>query len=173
MAISVPWFFPQLFTKDPAIIHQVETWSDHLGMWLLVSVMWKFRILFSFFSFWSNVSSGNWVVLVLQMRTVTLPFLVSLVITPPTLSLEGTLLVTLFLSFLCDGRCMATMAVWQAVAWEEESISTSFEAQQFTILFCGHHICMSQISILWQWSLCSTNTLPTNMYCRLAGTWNS
>jgi Na+-driven multidrug efflux pump len=25
MAISVPWFFPQLFTKDPAIIHQVET----------------------------------------------------------------------------------------------------------------------------------------------------
>ncbi|CAM6011948.1 unnamed protein product [Sphagnum balticum] len=56
MAISVPWFFPQLFTKDPAIIH--------------------------------------------QMRTVTLPFLVSLVITPPTLSLEGTLLAGRDLKFL-------------------------------------------------------------------------
>jgi Na+-driven multidrug efflux pump len=32
MAISVPWFFPQLFTKDPAIIHQVETRSDLLSM---------------------------------------------------------------------------------------------------------------------------------------------
>ncbi|XP_024373710.1 protein DETOXIFICATION 46, chloroplastic isoform X1 [Physcomitrium patens] len=47
-AISVPWFFPQIFTKDLGIIA--------------------------------------------QMRLVSVPFLFSLMITPPTLSLEGTLL---------------------------------------------------------------------------------
>jgi hypothetical protein len=56
MAISVPWFFPQIFTKDLAIIS--------------------------------------------QMQSVTLPLFCSLVITPPTHALEGTLLViALFFQF--------------------------------------------------------------------------
>ncbi|KAG0619294.1 hypothetical protein M758_4G129500 [Ceratodon purpureus] len=61
-AISVPWFFPQIFTKDPAIIA--------------------------------------------QMRSVSVPFLFSLAITPPTLSLEGTLLAGRDMKFL--GFSMAT-----------------------------------------------------------------
>ncbi|KAH9288574.1 hypothetical protein KI387_032691, partial [Taxus chinensis] len=50
LASTMPWFFPQLFTRDPAITK--------------------------------------------QMRGVTAPFFLSLMITPPTLSLEGTLLAT-------------------------------------------------------------------------------
>jgi Na+-driven multidrug efflux pump len=56
MAISVPWFFPYIFTKDPAIIA--------------------------------------------KMRSVTLPLLCSLVITPPTHALEGTLLAGRDMKFL-------------------------------------------------------------------------
>ncbi|KAH9531217.1 hypothetical protein CY35_19G025700 [Sphagnum magellanicum] len=56
MAISVPWFFPQIFTKDLAIIA--------------------------------------------QMQSVTLPLFCSLVITPPTHALEGTLLAGRDMRFL-------------------------------------------------------------------------
>jgi hypothetical protein len=56
MAISVPWFFPQIFTKDLAIIS--------------------------------------------QMQSVTLPLFCSLVITPPTHALEGTLLAGRDMKFL-------------------------------------------------------------------------
>jgi len=62
LAISVPWFFPQVFTRDPAIVT--------------------------------------------KMRSVSVPFLVSLMITPPTLSLEGTLLAGRDMKFL--GFSMAT-----------------------------------------------------------------
>ena len=41
---------------------------------------------------------------ILQMRSVSVPFLVSLMITPPTLSLEGTLLVILP-SYSPNHRC--------------------------------------------------------------------
>ncbi|CAK9207998.1 unnamed protein product [Sphagnum troendelagicum] len=56
LAISVPWLFPYIFTKDPAIIA--------------------------------------------KMRSVTLPLLCSLVITPPTHALEGTLLAGRDMKFL-------------------------------------------------------------------------
>lgn len=61
-AISVPWLFPQVFTRDLAIVA--------------------------------------------QMRSVSVPFLFSLMITPPTLSLEGTLLAGGDMKFL--GFSMAT-----------------------------------------------------------------
>lgn len=53
---TMPWFFPQVFTRDTAIIN--------------------------------------------QMRGVTVPFFLSMLITPPTLSLEGTLLAARDLKFL-------------------------------------------------------------------------
>jgi len=56
IASTMPWFFPQVFTRDAAIIN--------------------------------------------QMRGVTVPFFLSMLITPPTLSLEGTLLAARDLKYL-------------------------------------------------------------------------